>query len=95
MYYSTLKNNYKMSEEKALLAAQILERLTKFRRIFKILVESREIPEIVFRCKDINFKETTLHINGEDPGFKSIFVEFNKDAIGNHITRLEKELENL
>lgn len=95
MYYSTLKNNYKMSEEKALLAAQILERLTKFRRIFKILAESREIPEIVFRCKDINFKETTLHINGEDAGLKSIFVEFNKDAISNHIIRLEKELENL
>ena len=95
MYYSTLKNNYKMSEEKALLAAQILERLTKFRRIFKILVESREIPEIVFRCKDINFKETTLHINGEDAGLKSIFVEFNKDAISNHINKLEEELENL
>ena len=84
-----------MSEEKALLAAQILERLTKFRRIFKILAESREIPEIVFKCKDINFRETTLNINGEDAGLKSIFVEFNKDAIANHITRLEKELENL
>lgn len=95
MYYSTLKNNYKMSEEKALLAAQILERLTKFRRIFTILVESIEIPEIVFKCKDINFRESTLHINGDDPGLKSIFVEFNKDAIANHIIRLEKELENL
>ena len=84
-----------MSEEKALLAAQILERLTKFRRIFKILVESREIPEIVFRCKDINFRETTLHINGEDAGLKSIFVEFNKDAISNHIIRLEEELADL
>jgi len=90
-----MKNNYKMSEEKALLAAQILERLTKFRRIFKILVESREIPEIVFRCKDINFRETTLHINGEDAGLKSIFVEFNKDAISNHIIRLEEELADL
>ena len=78
-----------------MLAAHILERLTKFRRIFKILAESREIPEIVFRCKDINFKETTLHINGEDAGLKSIFVEFNKDAISNHIFRLEEELENL
>lgn len=95
MYYSTLKNNYKMSEEKALLAAQILERLTKFRRIFTILVESIEIPEIVFKCKDINFRESTLHINGDDPGLKSIFVEFNKDAIANHIIKLEKELENL
>lgn len=84
-----------MSEEKALLAAQILERLTKFRRIFTILVESIEIPEIVFKCKDINFRESTLHINGDDPGLKSIFVEFNKDAIANHIIRLEKELENL
>lgn len=84
-----------MSEEKALLAAQILERLTKFRRIFKILAESREIPEIVFRCKDISFKESTLHINGDDPGLKSIFVEFNKDAISNHIFRLEEELKNL
>lgn len=84
-----------MSEEKALLAAQILERLTKFRRIFTILVESIEIPEIVFKCKDINFRESTLHINGDDPGLKSIFVEFNKDAIANHIIKLEKELENL
>lgn len=84
-----------MSEEKALLAAQILERLTKFRRIFKILVESREIPEIIIKAKDISFKESTLHINGDDPGFKSIFVEFNKDAIANHIIKLEKELENL
>lgn len=84
-----------MSEEKALLAAQILERLTKFRRIFTILVESIEIPEIVFKCKDINFRESTLHINGDDPGLKSIFVEFNKDAIANHIIRLEKELEDL
>ena len=84
-----------MLEEKALLAAQILERLTKFRRIFTILVESIEIPEIVFKCKDINFRESTLHINGDDPGLKSIFVEFNKDAIANHIIKLEKELENL
>ena len=84
-----------MSEEKALLAAKILERLTKFRHIFKILAESREIPEIVFKCKDINFRERTLHINEDDPGLKSIFVEFNKDAIANHITRLEEELENL
>ena len=84
-----------MSEEKALLASQILERLTKFRRIFAILVESREIPEIVFKCKDTLFRESTLHINGDDPGLKSIFVEFNKDAIANHIIRLEKELENL
>ena len=90
-----MKNNYKMSEEKALLAAQILERLTKLRRIYKILVESREIPEITIKAKDISFKESTLHINGDDPGFKSIFVEFNKDAIANHIIRLEKELENL
>jgi len=81
-----------MSEEKALLAAQILERLTKFRHIFKILVESREITEITFRCKDINFKETTLNISGEN---KSIFVEFNKDAISYHINKLEEELENL
>lgn len=84
-----------MLEEKALLAAQIVERLTKFRRILKILVESIEIPEIVFKCKDINFREITLPINGDDPGLKSIFVEFNKDAIANHIIRLEKELENL
>lgn len=84
-----------MSEEKALLAAKILERLTKFRHIFKILAESREIPEIVFKCKDINFRETTLNINGEDPGLKSIFVEFNKDAISYHINKLEEELAHL
>ena len=84
-----------MSEEKALLAAQILERLTKLRRIYKILVESREIPEITIRCKDIKFKESTLHINEEDAGLKSIFVEFNKDAISYHINKLEEELENL
>ena len=84
-----------MLEEKALLAAQIVERLTKFRRILKILVESREIPEITIRCKDIRFKESTLHINGDDPGLKSIFVEFNKDAIRYHINKLEEELENL
>ena len=84
-----------MSEEKALLAAHILERLTKFRHIFKILVESREIPEIVFKCKDINFREINLNINEDDPGMKSLFVEFNKDAIGNHINKLEEELENL
>ena len=84
-----------MSEEKAVLAAQILERLTKLRRIFKILVESREIPEITFRCKDISFRETTIKIGGEDPGLKSLFVEFNKDAIIHRINKLEEELADL
>jgi hypothetical protein len=84
-----------MTEEQAIIASQILQKVTKFRSILKILEESMSIPEITFRCKSVYHTDTNVFINGNDVELKQIVIDSTKESLKNQIYKLEQEFKDL
>jgi hypothetical protein len=84
-----------MTEEQAIIASQILQKVTKFRSILKILEESMIIPEITFRCKSVYNTDTNLFINENNVELKQIVIDSTKESLKNQIYKLEQEFKDL
>jgi hypothetical protein len=84
-----------MTEEQAIIASQILQKVTKLRSILKILEESMIIPEITFRCKSVYHNDTNVFINENDVELKQIVIDSTKESLKNQIYKLEQEFKDL
>ncbi len=83
-----------MTEEQAIIASQILQKVTKLRSILKILEESMSIPEITFRCTSV-YHYDNVFINGNDVELKQIVIDSTKESLKNQIYKLEQEFKDL
>jgi hypothetical protein len=84
-----------MTEEQAVIASQILQKVTKLRSILKILEESMIIPEITFRCKSVYYTDTNVFINENNVELKQIVIDSTKESLKNQIYKLEQEFKDL
>jgi hypothetical protein len=84
-----------MTEQQAFIASQILQKLTKFRSILKILEESMIIPEITFKCTSVYNTDTNIFINRNDVELKQIVIDSTKESLKNQIYKLEQQFKDL
>jgi hypothetical protein len=84
-----------MTEEQAVIASQILQKVTKLRSILKILEESMIIPEITFRCKYVYYTDINVFINENNVELKQIIIDSTKESLKNQIYKLEQEFKDL
>ncbi len=84
-----------MTEQQAFIASQILQKLTKFRSILKILEESMIISEITFSCRSVYNTDTNIFINDIDVELKQITIDSTKESLKNQIYKLEQQFKDL
>jgi len=84
-----------MTEQQAFIASQILQKLTKFRTILKVLEESMIISEITFNCTSVYNTDTNIFFNDIDKELKQITIDSTKESLKNQIYKLEQQFKDL